>query len=235
MLAAANWNRDGHILLWAHLQDKDELTEAEEGLDSSWREDMSAELAQICKNNSNARVILTTDNSSQWGEVKCIEQFAKLGRRHSIAKKIQDSIRQTGTGEYCYPVELETIKDYMAKPESCPDHNEIRIASKLKRRGGSFKSCDLLDLFADNHDALLKALVDTLPNHRSIAALYRDDDALVVAVQHVAVDGAKDYKPFGRNSTFEDPATRWPDFDEKMPPRPSVVVITKNDGGRIGG
>jgi len=62
-----------------------------------------------------------------------------------------------------------------------------------------------------------------------------DDEALFVAVQHVAVDGAKDYKPFGRNSTFEDPATRWPDFDEKMPPRPSVVVITKNDGGRIGG
>jgi secreted PhoX family phosphatase len=62
-----------------------------------------------------------------------------------------------------------------------------------------------------------------------------DDQTLFVAVQHVAVDGAKDYKPFGKVSSFADPATRWPDFDPKMPPRPSVVAITRNGGGRIGG
>lgn len=62
-----------------------------------------------------------------------------------------------------------------------------------------------------------------------------DDQTLFVAVQHVAVDGAKDYKPFGKVSSFVDPATRWPDFDPKMPPRPSVVAITRNGGGRIGG
>ncbi|MBT3929300.1 MAG: PhoX family phosphatase, partial [Rhodospirillaceae bacterium] len=62
-----------------------------------------------------------------------------------------------------------------------------------------------------------------------------DDKTLFVAVQHVAVDGAKAWKPFGKDSTYEDPATRWPDFDTKMPPRPSVVAITKDDGGLIGG
>ena len=61
-----------------------------------------------------------------------------------------------------------------------------------------------------------------------------DNKTLFVAVQHPATDGTKDFPGFERNSTFEDPATRWPDFTEGMPPRPSVVVIEKEDGGEIG-
>ena len=47
-----------------------------------------------------------------------------------------------------------------------------------------------------------------------------------VAVQHPGDEGA------GRPSRR--PATRWPDFSEAMPVRPSVVVITKQGGGKIG-
>ena len=61
-----------------------------------------------------------------------------------------------------------------------------------------------------------------------------DDETLFVAVQHPGVDGTKDYEPFGRRSTFDDPATRWPDFDPRIPPRPSVLAITRRGGGRIG-
>jgi hypothetical protein len=61
-----------------------------------------------------------------------------------------------------------------------------------------------------------------------------DDRSLFVAVQHPATDGAKNYPGFEKNSTFEEPATRWPDFKDAIPPRPSVVVITKQDGGVIG-
>ncbi|MFK7755051.1 MAG: PhoX family phosphatase [Sedimentitalea sp.] len=60
-----------------------------------------------------------------------------------------------------------------------------------------------------------------------------DQQTLFLAVQHPGTDGTKALKGFERNSTFEDPATRWPDFDDKMPPRPSVVVVTKQGGGKI--
>ena len=61
-----------------------------------------------------------------------------------------------------------------------------------------------------------------------------DDRALFMAIQHPATSGADKFPGFERPSTFEDPATRWPDFDDNMPPRPSVVVVTKDDGGIIG-
>lgn len=38
----------------------------------------------------------------------------------------------------------------------------------------------------------------------------------------------------GEGSSFDNPSTRWPDFNTAYPPRPSVVVITKIGGGRVG-
>ncbi|GMG81982.1 PhoX family phosphatase [Paralimibaculum aggregatum] len=60
-----------------------------------------------------------------------------------------------------------------------------------------------------------------------------DQETLFLAVQHPGTDGTTSYPGFERASTFEDPATRWPDFDPAMPPRPSVLVVTKRGGGRI--
>ena len=59
-------------------------------------------------------------------------------------------------------------------------------------------------------------------------------EALFVAVQHPGSDGTGGWKPFARASTYDDPATRWPDFEPKTPPRPSLVVISRDGGGQVG-
>ncbi|MBX9697791.1 MAG: PhoX family phosphatase [Acetobacteraceae bacterium] len=52
-----------------------------------------------------------------------------------------------------------------------------------------------------------------------------DDSTIFLAIQHPAEDPG---------STFDAPTTRWPDFQAGMPPRPSVIAITKRGGGPVG-
>ncbi|BAT60514.1 hypothetical protein GJW-30_1_03059 [Variibacter gotjawalensis] len=58
------------------------------------------------------------------------------------------------------------------------------------------------------------------------------DETLFVAVQHPGE--ADDEDPNAQPATYEKPATRWPDFNPAMPPRPSIVAITRRGGGKIG-
>ena len=57
-------------------------------------------------------------------------------------------------------------------------------------------------------------------------------ESLFLAIQHPG-DGGEDWEGHGRPSYYEDPATRWPDFQDDMPVRPAVVVVTKQGGGKI--
>ena len=52
-----------------------------------------------------------------------------------------------------------------------------------------------------------------------------DGRSLFLSIQH----------PGYTDEVEEDFITRWPDFDENTPPRPSIVVIRRTDGGVIGG
>ena len=60
-----------------------------------------------------------------------------------------------------------------------------------------------------------------------------DMETLFVAVQHPAEKREDDLDTI--LSSFDRPSTRWPDFKDTLPPRPSVVAITRKGGGKIGG
>ena len=57
-----------------------------------------------------------------------------------------------------------------------------------------------------------------------------DNTTMFLAIQHPAEGEHLD----GSESTFENPSTRWPSHREGEPPRPSVVAVTRKDGGVIG-
>lgn len=112
---------------------------------------------------------------------------------------------------------------------SCPDncafdnHGNLWIATDGAETRGIADGVWATEVSGPNK-ALTKRFIRTPRNAELCGPFFTADNKnFFCAVQHPA-DG----------SDFNNPSTRWPDFKDDVPPRPSVVVVTKKDGGVIG-
>ena len=127
---------------------------------------------------------------------------------------------------------------WFASPDNCAFDADGRLWISTDQGGNwgkTGKSDGLYALETEGEGRGTSKLFFRCPVGGELCGPYFANDGrdLFLAVQHPGTDGTKDLVGFARDSTFEDPATRWPDFDPAMPPRPSVVVVTKRGGGKI--
>lgn len=128
-----------------------------------------------------------------------------------------------------------TSKDgWFGMPDNCAVDNAGRLW--IATDGNSMKATGRADgvwaLETEGAARGTSKLFFRCPNGAELCGPYftPDDETFFVAIQHPgeAEDDAQDGA-----GTFENPATRWPDFKDGMPPRPSVLTITKRGGGKI--
>ena len=120
---------------------------------------------------------------------------------------------------------------------SCPDNCAFDPAGRLwiaTDQGAAWREHGRADgLWACGHDAAGRPLLRrffSAPLGAEVCGpeFTPDGRTLFLAVQHPGADGLT-------GSTFDQPATRWPDFAADTPPRPAVLAIRRDDGGTIGG
>lgn len=127
---------------------------------------------------------------------------------------------------------------WFGSPDNCAIDAEGRLWVSTDQGSGWAKTGKSDGLYAVETDGELRGsskLFFRCPVGGELCGPYFTDnqETLFLAVQHPGTDGTKNFKGFERASTFEDPVTRWPDFKDGMPPRPSVLVVTKVGGGKI--
>ncbi len=130
-----------------------------------------------------------------------------------------------------------TTKDgWFGMPDNCAIDADGRlwIATDGNSRSKTGRSDGLWSMETDGAARGTSKLFFRCPNGAELCGpeFTPDGETLFVAVQHPGE--ADDDDPRATPATFENPSTRWPDFQPGLPPRPSVVTITKTGGGKVG-
>jgi secreted PhoX family phosphatase len=116
---------------------------------------------------------------------------------------------------------------WLSNPDNCTYDNlgRIWITTDGQTKGGFSDSVYAADTYGRGRG--VTRLFFNAPTGAEICgpAFTPDNRTFFLAIQHPGDD---------KGSTFDKPSTRWPDFKPGMPPRPSVVAITRDDGGIIG-
>lgn len=200
-----------------------------------------------------AYIMLTNNNKRKQGDENAANPRADSSFGHIIEIKEDNADHAATNGTWSILVKCgdPAIADIGAEwnPETSesgwfgsPDNAAIDVDGRLwvatdqgKKWGKTGKSDGLYGVETEGELRGTSKLFFRTPIGGEMCGPYFHDngETLFLAIQHPGTDGTKALKGFERASTFEDPATRWPDFDPNMPPRPSVVVVTKQGGGKI--
>lgn len=200
-----------------------------------------------------AYVMLTNNSRRKAKEVNAANPRAKSGFGHiiEINEHGNDHAALTGTWQILVQCGDPDIAEVGAKwnpettengwfgsPDNCTFDTEGRLWVATDQGGKWGKTGKSDGLYALETEGALRGasrLFFRAPVGAELCGpcFTPDGETLFLAVQHPGTDGTKALKGFARESTFADPATRWPDFDPEMPPRPSIVVVTRQGGGKI--
>ena len=118
-----------------------------------------------------------------------------------------------------------TENGWFSNPDNCTFDNKgnLWIATDGFRRLGSADGIWVSPTQGENKARSMHFLRGPREAEICSPCFTPDHKTLFCSVQHP-----------GGESSFDQPSTRWPDFDTRLPPRPSVIAISHNRGEEIG-
>lgn len=129
-----------------------------------------------------------------------------------------------------YNPETAQFGNWLTCPDNCAFDNKGRLwistdQGSSQRKNGVPDGMYAMDV--DGPGRALPKFFYAVPRDAEMCGpcFTPDNKTLFVAVQHPGED---------KDSTFDAPSTRWPDFKDGLPPRPAIVALSRQDGGVIG-